>query len=79
MEKKEEAEILEKIKNKVIKTGKAIREEVVTTIDGQSIYYDLMVRPTVNEDDQITGVACTATDITELRQARSKLEKEKDK
>ncbi len=70
---REDAEKLETIKKKVLKTGKPEREIISLKIGNKVYFYDLLVRP-VLEDDKIMGIACIFIDVTELMTAESKLE-----
>lgn len=70
---KDEVKILEKLKRNVIKTGVPTRNEVTMTFNGIVNYYDLIIRPWLNEKSEIVGVVCTATNISELNQAMSEL------
>ncbi|ARV14791.1 CheR family methyltransferase [Polaribacter sp. SA4-12] len=69
---KEDAKKLEILKNKVLKTKKAYRDIVSLEIGGKTQYNNLTIRPIII-DSEITGIACTSTDITELYQAEKKL------
>ncbi|NJO81170.1 MAG: PAS domain S-box protein [Cyanobacteria bacterium RM1_2_2] len=65
----EEAEILTQIKRQVLETGIGAREEVTTTVQGQTLYHDLTVEPLRNLESEIIGVSCAAVNITQLKQA----------
>ena len=73
---KEDTKKLELIKNKVLKTGKLERGTVSLKIAGEVRFYDLLVRPTL-EDNEIVGIACTSLDITELKETEQQLDKVK--
>ncbi|MFW9260059.1 PAS domain S-box protein [Nostoc sp. CALU 546] len=63
------AEQLTAIKLKVIETGVATREEVYLTTCGEDRYYDLLVEPLRDADDNIQGITCAGVNITERKQA----------
>ncbi len=69
---REDAAKLEKIKKKVLKTGKPIRQNIALTIDTAHRSFDLLIRP-VYDNGQIAGIACTSTDITELTETEKEL------
>ena len=73
---KEDTKKLGAIKKKVLKTGKPERGTISLKIAGEIRFYDLLVRP-VKEENEITGIACTSIDITELTLAEQQLEKVK--
>jgi PAS domain S-box-containing protein len=58
------------IKRRVLETGVPAREEVEINFGIDSAIYDLIVEPTINENNQVTGIVCSTTDITD----RKKLE-----
>jgi len=70
---KEEVEVLKNLKNGVMKTSVPIREEVTMTFNGEVTHFDLIIRPWLNDINKVIGVACTATDISELNQAMKEL------
>jgi PAS domain S-box-containing protein len=61
----EEAEILTKMKMKVMETGETARGEVRLTLRGQIRYYDLVVNPMFGATGNIEGVVSYNRDITE--------------
>lgn len=69
----EDAAHLVTIKNRVIETGKEARETVTVTIKGEVYYYDLTVVPLRNELDEIIGVSCASTEITEIKRFEEQL------
>ena len=48
------------IKRQVLETGKGIREELSTTVDGKTLYYDLTVEPLHDAKDEIAGITVIA-------------------
>ena len=69
----EDAKRLVEIKNRVIKTGKEIRETVPVTIHEKIFYYDLTVLPLRNDEKEIIGVSCASTEITEIKRFEERL------
>lgn len=69
---KEDASKLEKLKNKVLKTGKAGRDTISLRIGGQLKFFDLMVRP-ILENGKINGIACTSVDLTNIHTSDKEL------
>jgi PAS domain S-box-containing protein len=66
---RDDAEVLTRIKRRVLETGIGTREEVKTTIQGRDWYYDLTVEPLRDVAGEVVGVTCAAVDITERKQA----------
>jgi PAS domain S-box-containing protein len=64
----EDAEKLGALKRRAIETGASAREEVRVTVRDAPRWYDLSIEPH-RAGDAIDGVLCTATDITERREA----------
>ena len=67
---------LERIKKKVLETGKSISETVSIELGGNIKRYDLTVRP-LYENNIINGIACTSTDVTELSEVQKEESKKK--
>ncbi|MFM8875972.1 MAG: PAS domain S-box protein, partial [Anaerolineae bacterium] len=65
----EDAAVLTAIKHHVLITGIPVREEVKSTLNGQTFFYDLSVEPMRDLNGNITGVTCVSVDITERKQA----------
>lgn len=63
------AEQLTKIKQKVLETGIATRQEVSVTLGEEVRYYDLLVEPLKIGEDVIQGLSCVAVNLTERKQA----------
>ncbi|MFN6527300.1 PAS domain S-box protein [Nostoc sp. ChiSLP03a] len=64
---------LQAIKQNVIKTGVATRQEVYLTIGQENRYYDLLVEPLRDADNNILGISCAGVNITERKQAEERL------
>ena len=69
----EDAAVLTAIKHHVLITGIPVREEVKSTLNGQTFFYDLSVEPMRDLNGNITGVTCVSVDITERKQAEEAL------
>ncbi|MDZ8184060.1 MAG: PAS domain S-box protein [Nostoc sp. ChiSLP02] len=63
------AEHLTAIKQKVLTTGVATREEVCLPVSGENFYYDLLIEPLKDADNTIHGITCVAVNITQRYQA----------
>jgi PAS domain S-box-containing protein len=74
---REDADALVAIKRRVIETGTPAREEVRIFIDGAQQFYYLSVDPRTS-GGEILGVLCTATDITERKQAEEALRRTRE-
>jgi|GEM_PF-5327456 len=55
------------LKQQVLETGEALRQEVPFEWDNKIYYFDLMIEPSVDDEDSIVGVTCVALDITETK------------
>lgn len=75
---KKNAEKLEKIKKKVLKTRMPVRETIPLNFDDKLLYYDFTVRP-LYENSLLVGIACSATDITDLTKAETVMDLKKSK
>ena len=60
----EQAQHLTDLKRRVLSTGQTAHEEVTVTVGGKDFLYDLFVSPKREFDGSITGVLCSAQDIT---------------
>ncbi len=67
----ENAEQLTKLKISVLKSGYENRGEIKVQRDGQLYFYDVSAEPLMDNLGHISGVACTATDISILRHTES--------
>ncbi|MFN6537506.1 MAG: PAS domain S-box protein [Nostoc sp. EkiNYC01] len=63
------AQQLTAIKQKVLKTGISTREEVCLPACGENRYYDLLIEPLKDADNNIYGITCVAVNITQRHQA----------
>ena len=70
-----DADNLIKLKNKVMKTGIPIIKEIIITVNDKISYYNLLIRPWLNNEKEIQGVACIASDITEFKTTEANLAK----
>ncbi|MGO9306727.1 MAG: PAS domain-containing protein [Candidatus Korobacteraceae bacterium] len=65
----EEGEAIAQIRRGVLETGRGVREEVRTTIDGREHYFDTTIEPAFDATGAVIGLTGAGTDITELKQA----------
>ncbi len=72
-ERPQDAAVSESIKREVIRTGISRRREVLIHHQGIDHFYDLQVEPLRDHDGVISGVTCSAIDVTERRQAEAAL------
>jgi len=72
-ERRADADLTEALKRRVIETGMAVREEVIIHYRGVPLAYHLAINPLRNAAGEIEGITCTATDITERKQAEASL------
>jgi len=63
----ENAQKLIPIKHRVLTTGVGERQEISIIVDGNVRYYDLTVEPLRNQSQEIVGITCAATNITDIR------------
>ena len=75
----DDAAHLTEIKRGVLESGVAAREEVRTTIAGETFFYDLTVEPLRDLAGDIVGIACASMDITERKRAEEALRKSERK
>ena len=71
----QEGDRLTAIKQGVLRSGIGSRTETTVTFQGDTHYYDLTVEPLRDPHGAIAGVACSAVDITPVKQAAVKLER----
>ena len=69
----ESAARLTEVKAEALRTGRSLRREVQLEFPTGPRLFDLWVEPTRDADGVVDGVACTALDITERRQAEEAL------
>jgi PAS domain S-box-containing protein len=65
----EDAQHLTAIKRGVLASGIGTREEVSTTTEKETRYYDLTIEPLRNESQEVVGVSCASIDISERQAA----------
>lgn len=69
----EDAEILMRVKQRVLETGIGTREEIKLTRNETNYYYDLTVEPLRDVNNTIVGITCAAIDISRLKQTEINL------
>ena len=72
-ERASDAEVTERLKGEVLRTGRSHRQEVVVQDQGEARHYDLRVEPLLDASRNIIGVTCAAVDVTERKQLENKL------
>ena len=70
---------LVELKRRVLKTGRALREEVVVPFEGKDYAFDLTIEPLFGENDSIVGITGASMDIARLREMTDRLQDAKDK
>jgi PAS domain S-box-containing protein len=70
---------LVELKRRVLKTGRALREEVVVTFEGRNHAFDLTIEPLFGEGGSIVGITGASVDIARLREMTDRLQDAKDK
>ncbi len=75
---KKAASLIE-IKRQVLKTGVAVRQEVVLGNNGNSFAFDLAIEPLFDADGGVIGITGAAMDIARLRELTDRLQDAKDK
>jgi PAS domain S-box-containing protein len=64
------AKELETLKRRVIETEQPVRQEVATAAPNSPVeFYDLSIEPLRDVSGHVVGITCTATEVTERRQA----------
>ncbi|MEQ9669626.1 PAS domain S-box protein [Coleofasciculus sp. G2-EDA-02] len=63
----ENAQKLIPVKHRVLTTGVGERQEISIIVDGKVRYYDLTVEPLRNDAEEVVGITCAATNITDIR------------
>ena len=69
----EQAKRVIEIKQKILKTGVSVREELLLSPSGRQRWFDAIYQPIYGQMQQIAGVVCYARDITERVQAEEKI------
>ena len=73
----EEAKKLTALKQEVLKTGVAVREEMIFRYNKDIKCYDLNIEPLQNADGEVVGVSCAALDITHRQKTEQALQESK--
>jgi PAS domain S-box-containing protein len=71
---REEALHIESLKRQVLQTGTGRRDEVTVHRNGIGRTYDLAIEPMRAPSGEIEGITCTATDVTERKEAERALQ-----
>jgi formate hydrogenlyase transcriptional activator len=75
---KKAARLIE-LKRRVLKTGVALREEVMIPNEGKSHAFDLTIEPLLDAGGSVIGITGAAIDIARLREMTDRLQDAKDK
>ena len=70
---------LEEMKRRVLKTGVALREEVVIANGGKSCAFDITIEALFDTGGNVIGITGAAMDIARLREMTDRLQDAKDK
>jgi formate hydrogenlyase transcriptional activator len=73
----EKARPLRELKQKVIDTGTAVREEVIIRQNGKNLSFDMTVEPLLDPHGEIVGITGAAMDVARLRELADNLENAK--
>ena len=74
-----QAAALNELKQRVLKNGKGIREEVAIPQNGNSKVFDLTVEPLFDAGRNVVGITATCMDIALLRELADRLQESKDR
>jgi signal transduction histidine kinase len=69
----EQAQHIIELKQKVLKTGVSVREELLLSPSGSQRWFDAIYQPLYDHTQQIVGIVCYARDITERIHAEEKI------
>jgi len=61
---KQEAAVMTSIKQQVLETGKGMRQNIQTTIAGQTFIHDLTIEPLHDDAGAVVGITCALLDVT---------------
>ena len=70
---------LVELKRRVLKTGIALREEVVIPSEGKNYAFDITIEPLFAADGSVIGITGAAMDIARLRELSDRLRAAKDR
>ncbi len=70
---------LVELKRRVLKTGTALREEVVIPHDGRSYAFDITIEPLFDANGSVVGITGASMDIAQLRELADRLQDAMDK
>jgi PAS domain S-box-containing protein len=75
----EKAAQLDRIKRRVLKTGIALREEVLMHHDGKNQAFDITIEPLFDADRKVIGITGATMNIGRLRERADRLQTARDK
>jgi transcriptional regulator with GAF, ATPase, and Fis domain len=70
---------LTELKQRVLKTGVALRQEVVIPHNGQSYAFDITVEPLFDVAGKVVGITGASVDIAQLREMTDRLQDARDR
>jgi PAS domain S-box-containing protein len=70
---------LTELKGRVLKTGVALRQEVVIPHNGQSYAFDITVEPLFDVAGKVVGITGASVDIAQLREMTDRLQDARDR
>lgn len=73
------AERLEQLKRQVLATGDALRGEVEVPVDGDNRVYDMSLRPLHGEGHEVSGIMCSAMDVTARKRTEQALQESENR
>src|SRR5207253_8412808 len=75
----EDAQALTRLKRQAIERSVAIRQEIRATLPDDVRWYDLIIEPKRDSDGSLVGIAGTAFDITDRKQAEARLQESEER
>ena len=76
---RKKASSLMDLKRSVLKTGAALREEVVIAADGKSHAFDMTIEPLFDAEKNVIGITGAVMDIARLREMTDRLQDARDR
>jgi PAS domain S-box-containing protein len=73
------AKLLNDLKNRVLTTGAAAREEVAIPHNGKSYAFDMTIEPVFSAEGDVVGITGACMDIARLREITDRLQDAKEK
>ena len=70
---------LEELKRRVLKTGMALRQEMMIPNRGRTYAFDVSIEPLLDVDGNVLGITGASVDIAQLREMTDRLQDARDK